>query len=94
MSDSTVLQLLHAIHSDELTLLRLTELDAALRKDDLDEEKLLKEVEADSYKQLFCSLLQILSEQTLLDEGYMPCTPLDNQETARLRTELNKHLNV
>ena len=94
MSDSTVLQLLHAIHSGELTMLRLTELDAALRRDDLDEERLLKEVDADGYKQLFCSLLQILSEQTLLDEGYMPCMPVDNQETTRLRTELKKHLSV
>ena len=94
MSDSTVLQLLDSIHSGEVTMLRLTELDAALRMDDLDEEKLLKEIGESGYKQLFSSLLQILSEQTLLDEGFMPCTPIDNQDTARLRSNLKKHLSV
>lgn len=94
MSDSNVLQLLDSIHSGEISMLRLIELDAALRRDDLDEEKLLKEIESAGYKQLFRSLLQILSEQTLLDEGYMPCTPVDNQDTSRLRMELKKHLSV
>ena len=94
MPDSNVLQLLDSIHSGEVTMLRITELDAALRRDDLDEEKLLKEIETAGYKQLFRSLLQILREQTLLDEGYMPCTPIDNQDTSHLRMELKKHLSV
>lgn len=92
--DSNVIGLLHDIQSERLTLLRLTEIDELLRREDMDEEKLLIELEEENLKPLFGCLLQILSEQTLFDEGFMPCAPVDNQETQRLRTQLASHMNL
>lgn len=92
--DSTVIALLHDIQAGQVTLLRFTEIDEALRREDMDEEKLLIELEDEKLKPLFSCVLQILSEQTLLDEGFMPCTPVDNQETQRLRTQLSRHMNL
>ena len=92
--DSTVIELLRDVQAGQLTLLRLTEIDEALRREDMDEEKLLIELEEENLKTLFSCLLQILSEQTLLDEGFMPCPPVDNQETQRLRIQLSRHMEL
>ena len=39
-------------------------------------------------------LLQIASEQTLLDEGFMPLPPVDDRQTQSLRKLINKHLAI
>lgn len=92
--DFSVPNLVTKMADGEMTLLRLCELDEALRRDDMDDEKLMKELEENGHSQLFSCLLQLLVENTLFDEGFMPCPPVDNHETARLREKLNQHLKI
>ena len=39
-------------------------------------------------------LIQVLSETTLLDEGYMPISPLNDKTTEKLRNNLKNHLKI
>ena len=77
-----------------LELMLLCDLHQALRHPSLDEEKLLKELEAEKLITLFPSVLELLKEELLLDEGYMPCAPVNNRTTAQLRTSLTNHLKI
>ena len=91
---ATIPELLKDIDAHGLTLLRLTELMRRLHDDSLDEAALMEQLEADKRRPLFQLLLQILSEQTLLTEGFMPCPPLDNSYTENLRQQLENHLKL
>ena len=91
---ATIPELLKDIEAHGLTLLRLTELMKRLYDDSLDEAALMEQLEADKRRPLFQLLLQILSEQTLLTEGFMPCPPLDNSYTENLRQQLENHLRI
>lgn len=81
-----------SVADGQLPLLRLVELDQLLRRDNIEDDLLLKELEKEKLKPLFTSLLQLLQEQTLLDEGFMPCQPTNNHETSKLRNLLKSHL--
>jgi len=70
------------------SLLRLAEMTKMLRDDSLDEEKLFRQLEDNRQEDFFAAVLQLLHEQTLLTEGFMPCPPQDNADTQRLRTLL------
>lgn len=82
------------IANNQLSMLRLVEMHKALLRPDLDEEVLLKELEGEKLQSLLASLLQLLQETTMLDEGFMPCQPADDQLTERLRNLLKKHLQI
>jgi hypothetical protein len=97
-SQQGAVSLVRTIHDEvdagTLSLLRLVELDMALRNPLLDEEVLLSELSAARLLKFFGCLLQILSEQTGLDEGFMPCNPIDNKKTKHIRTVITKHLKI
>lgn len=89
-----VLPILEKIRGGELTLRRLVELNIALLQDDLDEEKLLQVLAEKKYISVFSSLLQLLTEQVCLPEGFQPCAPTNNRDTQHLRTLLTNHLKL
>ena len=91
---ATIPELLKDIETHGITLLRLTKLMKRLHDDSLDEAMLMEKIEAERQRPLFQSILQILSEQTLLTEGFMPCQPLDNNSTQELRNQLENHLRI
>lgn len=78
----------------QLSLLRLCEIHYGLMRNDIDEELLLKELDESHSLPFFESLLTVLKQLTLLDEGYMPCTPAENKLTQQLRTNISKHLKI
>ena len=39
-------------------------------------------------------LMQVLAEQTQLDEGYMPIAPIDDKRTQQIRNTLKNHLKI
>ena len=94
MAGASITKMLHDIAKNGVTLLRLTELTKALYDDNLDEDALMRQVEEDKQRPLLQSLLQLLSEQTLLTEGFMPCPPIDSSDTQRLRSQLENHLKL
>lgn len=78
----------------QLPLILLCRLFQSLYLPHLDEAALLRDLESDGLTSVFCSILQILREQIQLDEGFMPCQPVDNRTTERLRKTLNQHLTL
>jgi hypothetical protein len=91
---ATIPQMISDIATNGISLLRLAEITKALHDDSLDESSLIEDLEAQKLKPLFQAILKILSEQTLLTEGFMPCPPLDNKETASLRYKLANNLRI
>ena len=94
MRGRTVVDMLNDVSQNGLSLLRLTDLFRALHDEHLNESELLLQLEQNDLIQLFKSILQLLSEQLLLDEGFMPCAPEDNRQTQNLRTLLTNHLRI
>ena len=98
MPSKTLLKLIETAHSEkekgEVLILRLAEIHQALMRPDVDEAMLLSELETRKLLPFFASLLQLLSELTLLDEGFMACKPMNNGLTKQLKTLLNNHLRI
>ena len=96
MTGSDIVALTADIKANGPTLLRLSEIARALRDPQLDEQRLLQRLDdgnlqGKNLRPLFASILQLLSEQFLLTEGFMPCPPTDNRETQQLRRMLEQH---
>ena len=75
-------------------LLHLIELTRELYRDTVDDEQLAERLEEKKLTAFTHSLMQVLDEQTAIDEGYMPLTPADNRLTRHIRQQLNNHLNI
>ena len=88
LSGSGIVTMLEDISQNGPSLLRLVEIAEALRADTLDESELLERLEEENLQPFFASVLQLLAEQCLLTEGFMPCPPVNNRETQELRTLL------
>lgn len=78
----------------QLSLLTLAELDRALRYNDVEDNILMQQLESAKLNEFFSSLLLVMSEQTGLDEGFMPCSPQENKTTEQIRTTIKKHLQI
>lgn len=91
-SDIQVIPLLEKIAKGDICLLRMAEMYMALTDPNLDEEELLIKLEQKKQIPLMQSILQILKETFYLTEGFMPCMPIDNHETQRIRNRLTNHL--
>lgn len=92
MPGASITELLRDIEQNGATLLRLTELMRALYDDSLDEKALMEQADAEKLRPLMQSAVQVLSERTLLTEGFMPCRPVDSGDTQRMRMQLERHL--
>ena len=75
-------------------LLHLIELTRELYRDTVDDERLATVLEEKHLTAFARSLIQILSEQTGLDEGFMPLPPADNRLTRQIRQQLTYHLKI
>ena len=82
------------VANGQLSMLRLCELHQALMSPDVDDEVLVKTLQGSHRLAFFSSMLQLLCEQTGLDEGFMPCKPTNNDTTQQLRILLKKHLQI
>ena len=75
-------------------LLHLIELARELRRDAVDDAQLQEVLEEKKLLKYASCLMQILQEQTLLEEGYMPLPPTDNRETRHIRKLIMNHLKI
>ena len=94
MPASGILILLADIQQNGLSLRRLADIFSALYADTHDDSKLITMLEDNNLKPMFASILKILQEQLLLDDGYMPCPVIDNSATNHLRKSLQNHLSL
>jgi hypothetical protein len=76
------------------TLYHLTMLDKALRRDHVEDDQLMHTIEEKGLTKYFCRILQLLQEQTLIDDGFLPAIPLDDRQTQTLRNLLYNHLKI
>jgi hypothetical protein len=75
-------------------LLHLVELTRELYRDTVDDERLSEALKEKGLTAFAQSLMQVLSEQTGLDEGYMPLPPADNKLTRQIRQQITNHLKI
>jgi len=94
MPGADVTALLVDVKANGPSLLRLCELAQALRSDRLDEDRLLSTLTQQHLVAFMSATLQLLAEQTLLTEGFMPCPPADNALTSQLRMQLQHRQHI
>jgi hypothetical protein len=75
-------------------LLHLIELTRELYRDNVNDDLLSEKLEGKNLHTYAARLMQVLSEQTLLDEGYMPIDPQDDRQTEQIRKTLTNHLKI
>lgn len=75
-------------------LLHLIELHRELLRDSIDDDSIAEALEEKHLTAFAARIMQILSEQTLLDEGYMPLTPLDDRNTRQIRNLIANQLKI
>ena len=73
-----------------LPLCRITQIHQALMRPTLDEEKLLSLLDKDKTL-LLSRLLWVASQETLLDEGFMPLPPINDRKTKQIHLLLLLH---
>ena len=73
-------------------LLHLVELTRELYRDNVNDDLLTEKLEEKKLQTYTARLMQVLSEQALLDEGYMPVNPIDDRQTEHIRKALTNHL--
>lgn len=88
-----LVRIIHQIRQQPL-LLHLIELTRELYRDTVDDEQLAEHLEEKKLTAFTQSLMQVLDEQTALDEGYMPLQPADTRLTRQIRQQLDNHLNI
>ena len=76
------------------TLLNMVELTRELYRDTVNDDKLGEALEDANLTKKVARLIQVLNEQVLLDEGYMPLNPIDDRLTEQLRNNLKNHLKI
>lgn len=88
-----IVKMIQQIHKQPL-LLHLIELTRELYRDSIDDERIAELLEKKSLTVYAARLMQVLAEQTQLDEGYMPIAPIDDKRTQQIRNTLKNHLKI
>lgn len=76
------------------TLLGCIELTRELYRDNVNDDLLAEKLEDAGLTKSAARLIQVLNEELLLDEGFMPIDPLDDKQTDKLRNNLKNHLKI
>ena len=76
------------------TLLGCRELTRELYRDNVNDDLLAEKLEDAGLTKSAARLIQVLNEELLLDEGFMPIDPLDDKQTDKLRNNLKNHLKI
>ena len=88
-----IIRMIRQIQKQPL-LLYLTELTRELYRDSVNDNQLQESLEEKGLLKYASRLMQILHEQTLLEEGYMPLLPTDDRGTRQIRKLMTNHLTI
>jgi hypothetical protein len=72
----------------------MIELTRELMRDTVNDDQLNEALEEKKLKGFAASLMQVLSEEAELDEGFMPLLPVENRQTNKIRKLLTNHLRI
>ncbi len=75
-------------------LLHLIEFTRELYRDTVNDDTLFEAIEQKGLTKFAGRLMQVLHEQTLLDEGYMPIDPIDDRGTQKIRNHITNYLKI
>ena len=73
-------------------LLHLIELTRELYRDNVNDEKIRDALEEKKLVKFAGRLMQVLKEQTVLDEGYMPIDPINDRGTEKIKMQISHML--
>ena len=88
-----LLRMIRQIEKQPL-LLHLIEFTRELYRDTVNEDALVETIEEKGLTKFAGRLMQVLHEQTRLDEGYMPVDPVDDRSTKKIRESITNHLKI
>lgn len=88
-----LIKMIIQLHRQPL-LLHMIELTRELMRDSVNDDQFNEALEDKKLKGYAASLMQVLSEETELDEGYMPLLPVENRQTKQIRKLLTNHLKI
>lgn len=77
-----------------LTILHLVELSDLLRHSQADEEKVMRRMDDYKLVKFTQRMMSILNTLTGLEEGFMPTTTLDDNQTKNIKNRITKHLEI
>ena len=63
-------------------------------RDTVNDDQLNEALEQKKLKGYAACLMQVLSEEAELDEGFMPLQPVENRQTNKIRKLLTNHLKI
>ena len=78
----------------QLTISHLCEIDRELREHDVEEDHLCETLKEARLYKTACRTMQLLSEWTGFDEGFMPLPPLDDSITRQISKQIYNHLKI
>lgn len=78
----------------QLTLAHLVELNRELRMHHCDESRLNEELKNHHLYQFAARIMQLMSDLTGLDEGFMPMLPVNDRLTRQMKKQINNHLKI
>lgn len=88
-----LIRMITQLHRQPL-LLHIIEFTRELMRETVNDDQLCEALERKNLKDYAASLMQVLSEETELDEGYMPLQPVENRQTNQIRKLLTNHLKI
>jgi len=88
-----LVKIIRQIHKQP-QLLHIIELTRELMRDNVNDDLLKEALDDKRLLNYTHSLIQILKEQTLLDEGFMPLIAVENHQTQRIRRQMSNHLKI
>ena len=88
-----LLRMIRQIEKQPL-MLHLIELTRELYRESVNDDRLKVALEEKGLTKYASRLMQVLSEQTLLEEGFMPIDSLDDRGTQQIRNNINNHLKI
>ncbi len=94
MTGTSIIDLLRDVKANGPSLLRLSEIDSALHDNSLDETALMSQIDDKGLRPLLAATLNLLKDQLLLTEGFMPCPPASDRDSEPLRLQLEKRQDV
>ena len=87
-------QIAHCVDGKRLSYHLLTSLAHCLRDTSLSDERLMQELSQQKLNLFFAALMPVLAQTVQMEEGYMPCSPLDNKTARDIRSALAGELRI
>lgn len=88
-----IVRMIRQIEKEPL-LLHLIELTRELYRDNVNDSKIREALEEKKLDRFAARLMQVLSQQTLLDEGYMPVDPVSDRGTRKINLQISQMLKI